>query len=145
MARKAYTNKLAKKFSAAGFKMTPQRMAVFEFLEGNTSHPSAYDIYKMVKRRFHSTSFATIYNTLNAAREIGILQELTLDPEKRHYDPNTSPHHHVRCLECRRIDDVGLEMLGGFNVESFEIGDYQLTGFSVDFHGLCQRCRARQH
>jgi Fur family peroxide stress response transcriptional regulator len=145
MARKAYPNKLAEKFGSAGFKMTPQRMAVFEFLEGNTSHPSAHEAYKMIKRRFPSTSFATIYNTLNAARDIGIVQELSLDPEKRHYDPDTSPHHHIRCTKCQRIDDVGLERLGGFNVDSFELGDYQLTGFSVDFHGVCPRCRAKGH
>ena len=145
MKKKAHPNKLAEKFRAAGFKMTPQRIAVFEFLEGNTSHPSAHEVFKTIKRRFPSTSFATIYNTLNAVQEIGIIQQLSLDPGKRHYDPDTSPHHHIRCLECQRIDDVGLEKLGGFNVDSFELNDYQLTGFSVDFHGVCPRCRAKGH
>ncbi len=145
MAKKDSTNMLVERFRAAGFKITPQRMAVFQFLEGNTSHPSAYEVYEVVKRRFSTTSFATIYNTLNAAQEMGLVLELTLDPKKRHFDPNTSLHHHILCMKCRRIDDVGGKVLGDFNVDSFEIGDYQVTGFSVDFHGVCPKCRAQQH
>ena len=145
MAKKDSTNKLVERFREAGFKITPQRMAVLDFLEGNTSHPSAHEVYKVVKRKFPTTSFATIYNTLNAARDMGLVLELTLDSEKRHFDPNTSPHHHILCAKCRRVDDVGGELLGGFNIESFEIGGYKVTGFIVDFHGLCPKCRAQQH
>lgn len=144
MAKKDSTNMLVERFRAAGFKITPQRMAVFQFLEGNTSHPSAYEVYKVVKRKFSTTSFATIYNTLNAAQEMGLVMELNLDPKKRHFDPNTSPHHHILCMKCRRIDDVEGSVLGGFNIDSFEIGDYQVTDFSVDFHGVCPKCRAQQ-
>ena len=145
MAKKDSTNMLVDRFRAAGFKITPQRMAVFQFLEGNTSHPSAYEVYEVVKRRFSTTSFATIYNTLNAAQEMGLVLELTIDPKKRHFDPNTSPHHHILCMKCRRIDDVRGKVFGDFNIDSFEIGDYQVTGFGVDFHGVCPKCRAQQH
>ena len=52
---------LVERFRIAGFKITPQRMAAFQFLKGNTSYPSAYEVYKVVKRRLPTTSFATIY------------------------------------------------------------------------------------
>ena len=43
------------------------------------------------------------------------------------------------------MDDVGGEVIGGFNIDSFQIGNYQVTSFSVDFHGVCPKCRTQQH
>ena len=38
-------------------KLTPQRLAILNFLEGNLSHPSADEIYKAMKKRFPTMSF----------------------------------------------------------------------------------------
>jgi Fur family peroxide stress response transcriptional regulator len=58
-----------KKYSGRGFKMTPQRIAILDFLEGNTGHPSAEDIYKEIKKKHPTVSFATIYNTLETLKK----------------------------------------------------------------------------
>jgi len=48
-------------------------------------------------------SFATVYNTLNTLVKAGTLRELTIDPEKKRYDPDTSRHHHCICILCGKI------------------------------------------
>src|SRR5512147_1159807 len=98
-----------KKFRNIGFKLTPQRIAVLEYLQGNTEHPSAETVYRNVSRTFPTMSFATVYNTLAALRNRGHLLELTIDADKRRYDPNTKPHNHMICSECRRIVDIHVE------------------------------------
>ncbi len=50
------------RYRETGLKLTPQRLAILEYLDGNTSHPSAEDIYISVKEKFPTMSFATVYN-----------------------------------------------------------------------------------
>ena len=87
-----------KKFINKGLKLTPQRAAIFEYLDGNKSHPSAEDIYLEIKKRYPMISFATVYKTLEALKSRGDILELSVDPERRRYDPDTGPHHHLICI-----------------------------------------------
>jgi Fur family peroxide stress response transcriptional regulator len=95
-----------KKYSGRGFKMTPQRIAILDFLEGNTGHPSAEDIYKEIKKKHPTVSFATIYNTLETLKKRREIVEITIDPERKHYEANISHHHHIVCIICKKIRDV---------------------------------------
>ncbi|MBT9168785.1 MAG: Peroxide operon regulator [Syntrophomonadaceae bacterium] len=65
------------KYKDIGLKLTPQRLAILDCLDGNKEHPSAEDIYKDVSKRFPTMSFATVYNTLEALRQRGGILELT--------------------------------------------------------------------
>ena len=88
---------LNERYREKGFRLTPQRMAILDFLEGNTKHPTAHDIFREVKKTNPTVSFATVYNTVQSLGEIGELKELTIDPVRKHYDPDTRPHHHAIC------------------------------------------------
>jgi Fur family peroxide stress response transcriptional regulator len=124
-----------------GMKMTPQRMAIMKYLEGNTDHPSAADVFKSVSRRFPTMSFATVYNTLQTLKDKGHLLELSIDPDKKRFDANPTSHHHLICVSCRRIVDVTRT----FNLALPEDERYkfQLIGTHVDFYGICPECRNR--
>src|SRR3970040_1018742 len=65
---------LIQKYKDKGFKLTPQRLAILKFMEGNTSHPAAEDIYRHIKKEYPTVSFATVYNTLEALRDKGEIQ-----------------------------------------------------------------------
>ena len=45
-----YTENIIGKYRANGFKLTPQRLAILKCLDGNTSHPTAEDIYVEIKK-----------------------------------------------------------------------------------------------
>ncbi|MGZ6236918.1 MAG: Fur family transcriptional regulator, partial [Syntrophales bacterium] len=64
-------------------RLTPQRLAILEYLEGNKSHPSASDIYKAVSETHPMMSFATVYNTLDSLKEKKQVLELSIDPQKK--------------------------------------------------------------
>ena len=53
------------KLKQIGLRVTPQRQAILELLEGNRFHPSAEDIYHEVLKKYPQISFATVYNTLS--------------------------------------------------------------------------------
>jgi Fur family peroxide stress response transcriptional regulator len=125
-----------KNYSRLHLKLTPQRIAILDYLEGNKSHPSAEDIYRAVAKKFRTMSKATVYNTLSALERRGQLLKLTIDPGKARYDSNTFPHHHLICNLCKTIADVDTNYHLALPDTTFEI-----TGNHVEFYGVCQKCR----
>jgi Fur family peroxide stress response transcriptional regulator len=125
-----------KKYADFHLRLTPQRVAILEYLDGNKSHPSAEDIYRAVAKRFPTMSLATVYNTLSALERRGQLLKLTIDPSKARYDPNTLPHHHLICNLCKTIADVDTRYRLTLPDTEFEV-----TGSHVEFYGTCPKCR----
>ena len=126
-------------YRGLGLKLTPQRMAIMAFLEGNVQHPSADDVYRAVKRAFPTMSFATVYNTLETLKQRGTLIELTGDPDKKRFDPNTAPHHHLICTGCRKIVDVMADIQ--LDADESAFAGFQVTGKHIEFTGLCPDCQ----
>ncbi len=123
-------------------KRTPQRLAILEYLKGNTSHPSADEIYRSVSKKYQSMSFATVYNTLNVLTRKGALRELTIDPARKRYDPDTSRHHHFICVNCEKIFDVSEEIPVDLPEGMRE--DFIVEGHHIEFHGYCPACRKKR-
>lgn len=134
--------KLQQKGTIKGFKRTPQRLSILEHLDGNTSHPSADDIYRVVAKKNPSMSFATVYNTLNTLVQTGAVRELTIDPDRKRYDPDTSAHHHLICLDCRKIVDIPGDV--AVEVPRGVTKDFTVTGNHIEFYGICAPCRKLQ-
>ncbi len=126
------------RYRGLGSKMTPQRMAILDYLTGNTSHPSAEDVFRAIRRTFPTLSFATVYNTLDALKKRGMLRELTGDPAKKRFDPDPTPHHHLICTRCRRIVDVR----AGYRLQVAERdrAGFEITGSHIEFLGICPAC-----
>jgi Fur family transcriptional regulator, peroxide stress response regulator len=130
---------MIKKYRDIGFKLTPQRLAILDYLEGNRQHPSAEDIYRAVLKAFPTISFATVYTTLAALKQKGKLLELSTDPSKKRYDPDTSCHSHLLCLSCKRVFDMPGEH-APILPESVR-KDFEITRSHVEFHGMCAECK----
>jgi Fur family peroxide stress response transcriptional regulator len=127
------------KYKNIGLKLTPQRLAILAFLEGNKKHPSAEDIYKEISKRFPTMSLATVYNTLESLRRKGYVLELSIDPDKKRYDPNVSPHCHLICIHCKKIVDVSVDY--DINLPEKERSGFEIIGKHVDFYGICPQCK----
>ena len=122
-----------------GLKLTPQRIAILDYLDGNRTHPSAEDVYRAVLRKFPTMSFATVYNTLETLKSRGMIGELTGDPGKKRFDPNPRPHHHLICTGCRKIVDVDAEY--PLSVSDHDRAGFDITGNSIEFFGICPECK----
>lgn len=127
------------KYRDLGLKLTPQRIAILDYLEGNKEHPSAEEIYKAVAKKFPTMSFATVYNTLETLRQKGGVQELTIDPVKKRFDPDTEPHHHLICLWCKKIVDIHIEYK--LDIEDDKKNDFDIIGNHIEFYGICPKCK----
>ena len=134
---------LIQKYRGKGLKLTPQRLAIFKFLEGNTDHPTAEDIFRQIKKIYPTVSFATVYNSLEILKDKGEFLEITIDSEKRHYDPNTTPHHHIICIRCSKIGDVFEDYSEALLLPDYIVNEFKPMGNHVDFYGICKRCQKK--
>ncbi|MBI5182462.1 MAG: transcriptional repressor [Nitrospirae bacterium] len=132
---------MIKKYIEKDLKLTPQRLAILDYLDGNKDHPSAEDIYNAVSKKFPTMSFATVYNTLERLKLMGEVIELTINAEKKHFDPNTKHHHHLMCIECKKIVDIFTD----FKLEMPVIDKkgFEIIGNHIGFYGVCPRCKTK--
>lgn len=127
------------KYRDLHIKLTPQRLAILSYLSGNKTHPSAEDIYKAVQKQFPTMSFATVYNTLEALKNKGSVQELKIDSSKKRYDPDVRTHHHLLCVNCKAIIDIHKDFK--LNLSDDMTEGFDVLGNSVEFYGVCRKCR----
>lgn len=84
-------------FSGRGVRCTNQRRAVFEELVKLDSHPTADELFEIVRRRMPAISLATVYNALGVFSENGLCRRI---PGSRtmggcRYDADVTDHVHV--------------------------------------------------
>ncbi|NDV99751.1 iron response transcriptional regulator IrrA [Salipiger sp. PrR002] len=80
----------------AGLRPTRQRVALAALLvgDGNDRHVTAESLFAAAQSQGESVSLATVYNTLRAFCEAGLIQEVTVDGNRSYFDTNTHDHPH---------------------------------------------------
>lgn len=121
--------------------MTPQRMAVWDFLCGTTVHPTADMVFKALRPAYPGLSFDTVNRTLITFAEKGLVNILPGDGDPRRYDADMSDHHHFRCIGCGKVFDTFDERLNDV-VVPLDLQDFTILSRSVMFRGYCPACTA---
>lgn len=121
----------------AGIAASEPRIAIYMFLDGNKTHPTADAIYQQLHDSHPTLSKTTVYNTLKLFASINLVQQLNIEDGELRYDPDISQHAHFKCQCCGRVYDV------------FDVGDIQIpkhenissvTGIQIHFYGICDAC-----
>lgn len=99
--------------SDAGLRPTRQRLALAELLvgDGQHRHVTAESLFEAARARGAAVSLATVYNTLRAFCQAGILQEVTVDGSKSYFDTNTHDHPHFFWEDDGTLSDAPSEQL----------------------------------
>ncbi len=131
--------KSIEKLKESGLKVTPQRLAIIEFLS-EYGHLSIAKMYELVKEKFPSISLATIYKNVNAMIDNGFLKEVKIIGEDSRYELNYGEHSHVVCRECGRVVDIDLDTSNIYK-EAKEKSNIKVESSSMVFYGVCGNCR----
>lgn len=107
------TERATEWLGSAGLRPTRQRLALAELLvgDGQHRHVTAESLFESAKSRGDSVSLATVYNTLRAFCDAGLLQEVTVDGSKSYFDTNTHDHPHFYWEDEARLSDAPSEQL----------------------------------
>jgi len=120
--------------------MTRQRRIILEELRKNNSHPSADEIYEIVRRRIPRISLGTVYRNLEILAERGEIQKLETSGSLKRFDGNPKKHYHIRCIGCDRIVDAPVEPLIKTKEDLHKSTKYRIIGHRFEFIGVCPEC-----
>jgi Fe2+ or Zn2+ uptake regulation protein len=121
-------------------RMTRQRKIILEELRKVKTHPSADEIYEMVRLRLPRISLGTVYRNLEILSELGEIQKLQLSGALKRFDWDTNKHYHIRCVRCNRVDDAPIAPLNQIEDELYEATVFEIIGHNLEFVGLCPEC-----
>lgn len=134
-----------KKLKEENIRITPQRVAILEFLAKESKHPTAEEIYRAIEVNFPGISVATVYNNLRLFTDIGFVKELNYGDASSRFDFTTELHYHAICKKCGKMSDFYYPGL-----EDVEMAASQLTGYTINSHrlevyGLCPECQKEEN
>ena len=99
--------------ASALLRPTKQRMALAEALvgDGHHRHVTAESLFERVQTTGGRVSLATVYNTLRAFCDAGLLQEVTVDGSRSYFDTNTHDHPHFYWEDTHELTDAPVDQL----------------------------------
>ncbi len=124
-----------------GFKVTPQRLAIYEVLQNCNMHPTAEMIYNIISVDFPTMSLATVYKTLDLLTGSDIIQELNIGENISRYDINPKPHPHILCTKCGKLEDVDMVLPKILRNRAQTSSGYDIHKLQLYFYGICPYCR----
>lgn len=128
-------------FREKKLKLTPQRIAVYKYLQSTKEHPSAEVIYKALQPTYPTMSLATVYKALKTLVEVELIIELNVGEGNFRYDGNMSSHPHIQCISCGKVDDIEGICFSNVNEDVKQHTCYEVLASKIYFYGLCENCK----
>lgn len=124
----------------AEIRLTPQRQVILEELAKVKTHPTANEVYDMVRKRLPRIGLGTVYRNLELMAENGLILKLEVGGTQKRFDATTDRHYHIRCTNCGRVDDIEFDVMPHINKMASDSCDYRVLSHHIEFSGICETC-----
>lgn len=118
-----------------------QREAIFELVQHSKKHPTADEIYAIIKKTYPTISLATIYRNLNHLTDQGKLLRLPVADGPVRFDGRLDGHSHMICDQCSKVLDYNVDILENMRETIEEQTGFSPAKTSYVIHGICKECR----
>lgn len=125
-----------------GIRPSVQRLAVYDYLWKNRTHPTAEEIFTALSPSIATLSRTTIYNTLRLFTEKGAAQMITIEEKEMRFDVLTEIHGHFKCSSCGMVSDFELD---GGSIRKHLPKNARGETFQVHVHGTCAKCAGKEN
>ena len=120
-------------------RMTVQRSVILDELRKLKTHPTADELYHVVRKRLPRISLGTVYRNLEYLAHTRAILKLSIGGNMKRFDGCCDKHYHAICLACGRIFDVPAVDLPEI---APALPEFTVTGASISFEGYCAACRS---
>jgi Fur family transcriptional regulator, ferric uptake regulator len=136
---------VARLLRSRGERMTGPRRAVLGVLAGVRDHLGADVIVARVAERDPSVHRASVYRTLDALSELGVVQHVHVGHgvTAYHLVPGGERHVHAHCRSCGAVQDLPLDLLDDVAATLAGRFGFQLDAGHVALSGVCAACCRR--
>lgn len=121
-------------------RLTTQRQVILEELGKVKTHPTANEVYDMVRRRLPRIGLGTVYRNLELMADNGIILKVEVGGTQKRFDATVKPHYHIRCSSCGKVNDIDIAIQEQINEAAENASNYKILGHHIEFSGICQDC-----
>ena len=118
-----------------------QREIIQEAVQKNPIHPTADDVYWMLKADNPSLSLSTVYRNLNLLADNGMITKISLPNQSDRFDGDMTDHYHMICEKCGNVHDINLDFLNDLDQKIFEQTGFAAVSHQLVIRGICQKCK----
>jgi Fe2+ or Zn2+ uptake regulation protein len=138
----ALMDSVAALLRSKGERMTAPRRAVLTVLSSATGHLSMEEIVTAVAESAPSVHRASVYRTLVALSDLGVVQHVHLGhgATAYHLTGAEGPHLHAQCRRCGAIQDLPNDLLSEVARRMGAAHGFELDATHVALSGLCADC-----
>jgi Fur family transcriptional regulator, peroxide stress response regulator len=130
-------NTVQHKLRAKGMRVSHQRVKIMDFLRTCKGHPSARQVYESLIQEMPSLSRTTIYNTLNALAEKGLIGVVRSPSGETRYEYTDHSHCHFFCTSCNTMIDTEFRCR---HLHAVESQGHKVQSVQGCFYGVCKEC-----
>ncbi len=123
-----------------GYRYTDQRGAVYVYLAGTNTHPTAEDVHLSVRDELPTISLGTVYKSLETLVDCGLAHKLSFSDGSSRYDGRMDPHHHARCVSCGSVQDLPGSLSSAATPPLGRQAGFVVTGYRLELTGYCATC-----
>src|SRR5438105_1213327 len=97
------------KLKLSGHRITPARSRIVDLFINSSEPISAIDLIEAFKKLNIKVNKTTIYRELDFLIEKALIKEIEFGEGRKRYELDTGHHHHLVCLNCKKVEDVDLK------------------------------------
>ncbi len=126
-------------------RQTKQKTVILSAVQGTKTHPTAEQVYAMIRDEMPNVSLGTVYRNLNRLAELGTIRRISVINSPDKFDGDLSPHHHISCTKCGKFCDF-------FEAEYNDALDrfieaktnFRIAKHETVFYGVCPECKTNE-
>lgn len=120
---------------------TNQRRVILDELRCVTSHPTADELYSMIRERLPKISLGTVYRNLELLSTAGHIMKLEMSGKQKRFDGRPDPHFHMRCTSCDCVIDLDDSNFKDIDeLIKSRVTELGLKGYNLELSGFCENC-----
>jgi Fe2+ or Zn2+ uptake regulation protein len=132
----------AERLSAAGERVTRQRLMVADALTRAGRQLTAAELYERLRGANPSLGRATVFRTLERLVDAGVARRLELAGHVYAYVAcEPTHHHHLSCSVCGRVEEIPESWVSAIAARASRQLDFEIDDARLDFYGRCADCR----
>ena len=127
-------------------KLNTNAQAVLDVVRSVQTHPTALEVYEMVKQVRPHIGLASVYRILGHLVEQNHIKELLYGDGSSRYDGRITRHDHGICTNCGALLDLPVEVTVSQQVlqQAAQAAGLELGTHEVRLYGRCASCQANE-
>ena len=129
--------------SDKGIRHSRQREHVLDVFLKTEKHLSAADLYSLVRKKYPSIGYATVYRAMKVVCDAGLAIEVDFGDGVARFEHKYGHEHHdhLVCLKCGRFIEAVEPKIEKLQEALARKHKFTATSHKMQIFGTCNRCK----